>query len=100
MTANVQPAARELTDLAVAARKDWDRTQVEGAISSARSSGWSFPRVLLEVARLLVQEDSSPRDLTAAAREPLARSAPVPPALNRERAAAARALLAARGEAS
>jgi hypothetical protein len=100
MTANVQPAARELTDLAIAVRKDWDRTLLEGAIAQARSSGWSFPRVLLEVVRLLLVEDSSPRDLTAAARTPLARSVPVPPALNRERAAAARALLAARGEAS
>jgi hypothetical protein len=96
VTANVQPAARELTDLAVAARKDWDRTQVEGAISSARSSGWSFPRVLLEVARLLVQEDSSPRDLTAAARAPLARASALPPDVNAARAAEVRASMADR----
>jgi hypothetical protein len=93
VTANVQPAARELTDLAVAARKDWDRTLLEGAIAQARSSGWSFPRVLLEVVRLLLVEDSSPRDLTAAAREPLARASALPPDVNAARAAEVRASL-------
>ena len=92
----VHPAPRELADLAVVVRPDRDRTLHEGAIAQARSSGWSFPRVLLEVVRLLVQDDSSPRDLTAAAREPLGRPVPVPPDVNRERAAAARALLAER----
>jgi hypothetical protein len=95
VTANVLPATRELTDLAVAVRPDFDRTQVEGAISAARSAGWSFPRVLLELVRLLVQDDSSPRDLTAAARDPLARPAAAAPSVNREWAQVCREVIAA-----
>jgi hypothetical protein len=68
--ANVHPAPLELADLAVKMRPDWDRVQLDGAIAQARSSGWSFPRVFSEVARLLVLADSSPRDLTAASRNP------------------------------
>lgn len=68
----VHPAPLQLADLAAAMRPDWDRADLEGAIAAARTGGgWSWPRVFAEVARLLVQEDSSPRDLTAAARNPL-----------------------------
>ena len=91
----IHPAPRELADLAVVVRPDWDRTLLEGAIAQARSSGWSFPRVLLEVVRLLVQDDSSPRDLTAAAHDPLARPAPATPGVNREWAQVCRDVIAA-----
>lgn len=67
MAANVHPAPSQLAELAAAMRPDWDRAQLEGAVTAARSGGWSWPRVFSEVARLLVQEDSAPRDLTAAA---------------------------------
>ncbi len=93
----VHPAPIQLADLATAMRPDWDRTHLEGAIAQARSSGWSFPRVFSEVARLLVQEDSSPRDLTEAARQPLkSPSAPASPELQREWAATCREFLAIR----
>ena len=67
----VHPAPAQLADLAAVMRPDWDQDRLKGAISGARSSGWSWPRVFIEVARLLVQEDSSPADLTNAARSPL-----------------------------
>jgi hypothetical protein len=85
MAANVRPAPLQLADLAAVMRPDWGRSQLEGAIASARSSGWSFPRVFSEVARLLVQEDSSPRDLTEAARDRVTRPVtPADPAVARE----------------
>lgn len=93
MTANVHPAPIQLADLAAVMRPDWDRAQLEGAIASARSSGWSFPRVFSEVARLLVQEDSSPHDLTAASRDQTAARRAADPSMTREWAAACRAFL-------
>jgi hypothetical protein len=100
VTANVHPAPRELADLAVVMRPDWDRSQLEGAIDAARSGGgWSFPKVFSEVARLLVQEDSSPRDLTAAAeaaqRSHLQPRRPAAPSVAREWGQVCREVLAA-----
>ena len=93
MSANIHPAPIQLADLAATMRPDWDRAQLEGAIASARSSGWSFPRVFMETCRLLVQEDSSPRDLTEAARDQVARPTPADPTLTREWASAIREAL-------
>ena len=99
MAANVHPAPMQLADLAAAMRPDWDRTQLEGAIAQARSSGWSWPRVFSETARLLVQEDSAPRDLTAAAeaaqRGHLQPRRPAAPAVAREWGQVCREVLAA-----
>lgn len=100
MTANVHPAPIELADLAVKMRPDWDRTLLEGAIDAARKC-WSWPRVYSEVSRLLVLEDSSPRDLTAAARNPVTTQfAPSDPDATRQWAADIREMLAARRRAS
>jgi hypothetical protein len=97
----VHPAPLQLADLAAAMRPDWDRTELEGAISAARQNdAWPWHRVFLEVARLLVAEDSSPRDLTAAARNPVGRNTPASPSVTREYAAACREFLATRGQAS
>jgi hypothetical protein len=73
----VHPAPLQLADLAAVMRPDWPREQLEGAIAAARQS-WSWPRIFGEVARLLVDEDSSPRDLTVAARDPMTRTQPSP----------------------
>jgi hypothetical protein len=104
MTANVHPAPAQLADLAAVMRPDWDRSQLEGAVSAARTGGWSWQRVFSEVARLLVIEDSSPSDLTAAARKQVQAVKPANPALTREWAGVCRMVLedaaAARGGAS
>jgi hypothetical protein len=93
----VHPAPIQLADLAAVMRPDWDRADLEGAVAASRASGWSWPRVFIEVARLLVLEESSPRDLTAAARNPVqAPMAPADPELARSWAADIRAMLAAR----
>lgn len=93
----IHPAPLQLADLAAVMRPDWNRAHLEGAVAGARQNGWSWPRVFAEVARLLVQDDSSPRDLTEAAREPLnAPSAPASPELQREWAATCREFLAIR----
>lgn len=99
--APVHPAPLQLAELAAVMRPDWDRRELEGAVTEARTSGgWSWPRVFSEVARLLVLEDSSPKDLTVASRDRLRRVA-ADPSQTRQWAADAREYLAAvRGQAS
>lgn len=65
----VREAPRELLELALAAREDWDRDQAWNALLAARSAGWTFGRILREVVRLLLIEDSRPADLRYAAGE-------------------------------
>ena len=89
----VHPAPLQLADLAAVMRPDWDRNQLEGAIAQARTSGWSWPRVFMETARLLVMEDSSPRDLTEAARDQTAPRRPADPEVTRGWASAIRETL-------
>ena len=96
----IHPAPSQLADLAAAMRPDWDRTQFEGAVAAARTGGWSWPRLFMEVARLLVQEDSSPRDLTEAARDQSQRRVPASPEMTREWASACREFLSLRGGAA
>jgi len=92
----VHPAPLQLADLAAVMRPDWDRHHLEGAIAAARASGWSWPRVFIEAARLLVDGNSSPRDLAEAAKDQAAARSPADPSLTREWAAACRELLACR----
>ena len=68
----IHPAPLQLADLARVMRPDWDRTELESAVDAARRfGGWPWERVCGEVFRLLLQQDSSPHDLTVAARKPV-----------------------------
>lgn len=92
----VRRAVVPLVALAVEVRPDWQRADVQGAIVSAAMAGWDWPRVLVEVARLLTDPAAAPRDLVEAAR-PLMAIRPVPePGTERRGAELARAAL--RGE--
>jgi hypothetical protein len=93
MTANVHPAPIQLAELCRVMRPDWDAQQTAGAIDAVRHE-WGFARVALETVRLLVQEDSSPHDLTVAARNQTAPRKPADPVVTREWAAACRETLA------
>lgn len=77
----IHSAARQLTDLAAAMRPDWDQSDLTGALASAASSGWPWPKAFLATARLLADPKSTPRDLMAETRNPVERgmSKPVPP---------------------
>ena len=67
----VQPASRELTDLAVTMRPDWDRDDLSGALVAAKTAGWSWERTFREVSRLLLLDDGEPAALRHAAATPL-----------------------------
>lgn len=100
MTAAELPEVRRavvpLVALAVEVRPDWQRADLQGAIVSAASAGWDWPRVLVEVARLLTDPSATPRDLVEAARPPIA-ALPIPePGTEARGAELARAAL--RGE--
>lgn len=60
-----QPALDELLDLAVKTRPDIRRDDLHGAVLAARTAGWNWPRVLVEVAQMLARGEE-PRDLRAA----------------------------------
>lgn len=60
-----RPAVDELLDLAAATRPDIDRRDLHGAIIAAGTAGWSWPKVLVEVANMLGRGEE-PRDLRAA----------------------------------
>lgn len=68
----VRRAVLPLIALAVEVRPDWQRSDVWAAINSAASAGWDWPRVLVEVARLLTDPNAAPRDLVEASRPPTA----------------------------
>lgn len=75
----VRRAVLPLIALAVEVRPDWQRADVQGAIVAAATAGWDWPRVLVEVARLLTDLNAVPRDLIEASRPPTAiRPAPEP----------------------
>lgn len=75
----IRPAMPQLVELATAMRTDWDADDLSGAIAAAHAAGWDWPHVFLTVARLLVDEDASPRDLSTAVRSPFARQRPAEP---------------------
>lgn len=62
-------APRELLALAVAMREDWDKDQTWSALHAAHDAGWTPGRMLREITRLLLIEDSSPGDLRIVAGE-------------------------------
>lgn len=68
----VRRAVVPLVALAVEVRPDWQRADLQGAIVRAASAGWDWPRVLVEVARLLTDPAAGPRDLVEASRPPTA----------------------------
>jgi hypothetical protein len=68
----VREAPRELLALAAAMRGDWDRDETRDALLACRAAGWEFTRTVLAVARLLVREDSAPRELVHACKPPFA----------------------------
>lgn len=69
---DIHDAPRELLALALAMREDWDRDDTWNALLAARAAGWDFTRTVREVVRLLLREDSEPRELRHAARPPIA----------------------------
>jgi hypothetical protein len=88
----VRPAMAELVALASAARPDWDTVILGDALVACHQAGWPWTRTMRTVVDLLCEEGSAPRDLLAAARNPLKRMAPEPGAYERGAAAARSAL--------
>jgi hypothetical protein len=64
-------AGRELIAFAAAARGPEWASDLDGALTAARSAGWEWPRAGWFACRLIFTEDASPRDLLEAARDPL-----------------------------
>lgn len=98
--ADEQPTIRRavpaLVVLALDVRPDWQETDLRSAIVAAATAGWDWPRVLVEVVRLLIDPDGSPRDLREASRDPLKATAAPAPGAEARGAELARAAL--RGE--
>ncbi|MEU6709946.1 hypothetical protein ABZ897_00590 [Nonomuraea sp. NPDC046802] len=67
----IRRAVPALIALAANVRPDWNETELQSAIVAAATAGWEWPRVLVEVVRLLVDPNGSPRDLREASRDPL-----------------------------
>lgn len=84
-----------MTSCATALRADWDADQTTGALLAARHRGWAPCHALVVVARLLADPDSNPRDLLAAARDPIQRTEPARPEIRELIAAGARAAITA-----
>lgn len=59
----------ELADLGALIRPDIDRDDLRRAIQACATAGWTWPRTLVEVARMLASGDE-PRDLRAACLDP------------------------------
>jgi hypothetical protein len=75
----IRRAVPALIALAGAVRPDWQEDDLQAAIVAAATAGWDWPRVLVEVVRLLVDPEGSPRDLREASRDPkVSRLAPEP----------------------
>lgn len=91
----IQPAARELVDLARAMRPEWDHDVLSAAIVAAKNAGWTWTRTFSETARMLTDEKASPWDLKHAAASPFRREEPQPGTTERG-AALARELLETR----
>ena len=98
MTATDPPEIRRavpaLIALATHVRPDWDEPDLQAAIVAAATAGWDWPRVLVEVVRLLVDPDGSPRDLREASRDPLKASRPPEPGTEARGAELARRAMA------
>lgn len=60
-------APRELLDLAVAVRPDWDRDETWQGIHACHDAGWPWKRTVAETVRLLFAEDGLPSALRHAA---------------------------------
>ncbi|MEV0382336.1 hypothetical protein [Nonomuraea sp. NPDC050643] len=75
----IRRAVPALIALAANVRPDWNESDLQSAIVAAATAGWDWPRVLVEVVRLLVDPDGSPRDLREASRNPLKVSRPPEP---------------------
>lgn len=69
----IRRAVVSLVTLACEVRPDWNAADVQGAIVAAATAGWLWPRVLVEVARLMVDPDGAPRDLVHASQDPVRR---------------------------
>ena len=67
---HIQNADRELIDLAVKMRPDWDRDDFAGALLAAKHAGWEDDLIFARVADLILDPDAAPRDLRAAAASP------------------------------
>jgi hypothetical protein len=89
----IKPAAAELTALALAARPGWTETAVTGAILAAKTAGWSWPRTLTRMARLVADPDAEPQQMLDELRDPLKRAVYTPPEAVHERVAGLRAQL-------
>lgn len=61
-TRNCIPAVEQLLDLATATRPDIKRDDLHGAITGARTAGWSWELVLVKVAGMLARGED-PRDI-------------------------------------
>ena len=77
----IQLATPQLLELAEAMRGPEWADDLAGALAAARNSGWDWPKAFLFAARLLADEDASPRDLVTALRDPLERRGPADPSV-------------------
>lgn len=64
-----QPAVDALLDLATETRPDINRDDLQGAITAARTSGWTWSRTLIAVAQMLAHGET-PYDLRNATLQP------------------------------
>jgi hypothetical protein len=72
----IREAPRELLELAVATRPDWDRDDAWSALLAARAAGWPWTRTVHETVQLMLMPDGEPAGLRHAARPPMARTDP------------------------
>lgn len=90
----VHRAVDQLIELAGAVRPDWFRNEIRDAIVGAATAGWTWPRVLVELVRLMADPQGSPRELVAAASNPLKHRAAPPPGTQQRGADMVRRVLA------
>jgi len=81
--ADLRPAVGAFLDFATETRPDWDRSELEGALTAAgsnrpgdRSVGEHWAATQRAASRLLADAAATPRDLLAQVRDPLRRDAP------------------------
>ena len=67
----IQSATTQLLELAEAMRGPEWADDLAGPLVAAKNAGWDWPRTFLFAARLLADENASPRDLVLAIRSPL-----------------------------
>lgn len=75
----IYAAQNELIALAVAVRPDWTAMQVSGAILDAKTCGKTWAQVVVGLARLMVDPDARPAELTPPAPDPQRANRPVRP---------------------